>query len=117
MTFAEACGVIDHITYKPGWRFAATMPEPDILHLTLAYASVDARPELAGTTASLMNTVRRPLSYMTGELLLQEIEDLIMQTEQHEAQEWLRYRGRLLNNPHNPKGPGRPGLPPIHIPS
>lgn len=105
--YSQAKAVVEAIQYKPGWKISLT---PGQINITfMALDSVDQECE----TEVTINSSFDPLWFRTEEKLLAFVREAITQAELHERDEWFRYNGELLDDPH---GPGRHGRVEINLP-
>lgn len=107
LTVKQAFAIVAAVTYKPGWRVTLE-PDPFPGHVVLR-VSVDMVP--AGMTVSppghnvvkvqvTGTQVLGPLDQLTEERLLNEIQRQIQAMEMHEVDEWLKYKGKHVREPH-----------------
>lgn len=101
MTFDECKAIVEKFTYKPNWRFVVEKgdgkPHMLVAHVT-ELDSVDP--------AKTLNCKRGIFIYegadATYEDLRAIVRSLIFWHERHEQEEWLRYDGKRLSEPHPP---------------
>jgi hypothetical protein len=92
--------VLEGVTYKPGWSFHVTSFE-QVLYLEAHHAEVDSRDG-----HDLPDFARRiPIRWPTysaddDEAILAWVRHCIHEWEVHEADEWLRYQGEHVHDPH-----------------
>ncbi len=104
MTYDQAEYIIKAFTYKPGWQFIAS-PMPSIvegidLRLIIISQTIDARPEHNGNVAQVQMFFDLTISHMTEEMIIEHVQNIIKGLELHEMDEWLRYDGELVVDPH-----------------
>lgn len=99
MTIEEAERIIRGITYKTGWKITANM-RGNLFSISLVYPGLDSRPEFLNESVKLGNNFSCDLQFLTEQILLCNVQELIKKTELHESDEWLRYQGKLLRDPH-----------------
>lgn len=104
MTPAEAIDVISRITYRPGWRLTA---EHEPLSGSLVFHSGAEEPDAEDPSGVGMISVVYTSSIPPAELakldlhgLLRYVFDAVAKRALHEVEEWLRYEGRPVYEPH-----------------
>lgn len=104
MDIAEA---VSGLSYKPGWRF------------NLEYGS-GGRYWLCITAAVLHSQTLQPVTFEVKRIIprialddlvafLSWWEDILAETEFHELREFARYKGELIDDPHESKPAGGSG--------
>lgn len=103
MTFAELCEIVARITYKPAWVVKVYDVQPDTAYqITLNYQTTDSGGEADGpiTISSTTLIPYESLTHLQSAAIVTEVRRLILRAELHEVDEWLRYRGEQVKNPH-----------------
>ena len=103
--------IVAEITYKPTWEFSvAAVPhfgsDGSLLPIRMLclYARLTA-PDVTNPENTVHISSFRQLPYedidgWSDELLIQYVRDFVRSAEMHEVDEWFRFRGIPLVNPH-----------------
>jgi 5-methylcytosine-specific restriction endonuclease McrA len=101
----DVAAVIEGITYKPGWRLSVTRRQdylfggsPGVNLLRITAEVPDARHPGRTTTVTADNFI--PEYVDSEEHLLRWVRHALTQVELHERDEFFRYQGDLVNDPH-----------------
>lgn len=104
MTLTEAQQIIEGITYKIGTTVRIIRSyNTDIIQLGVGTIKPDV---LTFKENPLINTITITPEYlvqMTEKDLIREIKYIIVRLELHEVDEWLKYKGVCVTNPHPTK--------------
>jgi len=106
MTEAEAIDVVSKLKYKPGSRFNCWRADGmDAIQITISLQVEDAcywkekeKPVIPILTQAFL--VYEALNGMTERDFLDWIKYQTHLMERHESTEWLRFDGKLLEDPH-----------------
>ena len=106
MTWQEAVNLVKGITYKKGWKIEL-LPIHDDHAFILAIKATHPdsqqwdRPEPDRILISSQQAIDlHRLHSMSAEDFCMIIRSIVLRMEAHEADEWLRFDGKQLNNPH-----------------
>ena len=100
---AEFRGIVDAITYKPGWSFLLGRDgERWFLQASVSTESdLTADPTRRTADRTPWKSGKRYLSpFMCRQEVVGVVFSLIQDAEMHEVREWFRYRGASIFNPH-----------------
>ena len=100
MKSEDALRMIERLTYKPGWTFAASLYNQDILHVECRMPDVPCTKE-RGKTYTLQFTKDLNLASLTDAGLLVMIYEMLDWAERHECKEWFKLDGVRVVDPHN----------------
>lgn len=112
LSYTDAKAVVASIKYKPDWIIKVqpswlTKPGcvPHSVDLQIMFTALDSINQEQETYVFI--DVPMPLDVVnTEDKVVTFVREAITQAEAHERDEWLRYKGELLDDPH---GPGRNG--------
>jgi hypothetical protein len=93
---------LKRVTYKPGWNFSVDVhPTGDFIFVINREAEDAYDPS---KTVTLHSTQIVPVEslYYSEETWFGTIKQLILDTEFHELDEWLKFDGQMCHNPHVP---------------
>jgi hypothetical protein len=101
--------LLERITYKPGWRFEVSSSygstgSPDAISLYAYHRQPDANR--SGEMVQLVcptSWTEDELSDLTDAQLVDRIRRLIIEAEMHEVEEWLKFDGICVVDPHPPR--------------
>ena len=100
MNIQEALSVMAQVTYKPGWRIEYAQQSSVHLTIKLLAPPWPDTMQMGGIVElEFFNTFNVALMRNRGKLL-KAIRRLCHQAECHEADEWLKYQGVMVHNPH-----------------
>ena len=105
MDIETAQAIVAKLTYKPGWElecYPQGEPAGGVV-LRFGKSELDSEINDGKTTKPLMlatTLASAVLNQMSESGLLQFIFDTVVQRELHEIEEWLRYDGNPLKEPH-----------------
>lgn len=101
MTHVEFMSLISSMSYKPGYELGCK-PNFSNTHLVLSmhYQTKDAVKEEQATVHLERKILPEVLNAMDHLKALQFIKSFIHDVEAHEADEWLKIRGRQIYDPH-----------------
>jgi hypothetical protein len=88
--------VISKLSYKPGWSFSYE-------HRTRATLVIHATVQHSKTLDTVRFDIRRVIPEIasgSAEAFLSWWEDMLIEAEIHEAREFARYDGQLVDDPH-----------------
>jgi hypothetical protein len=99
---AERVGrVLAGVTYKPGWSFAATAYDGGALYIEAFHTETDSRNGTELPAFARRIPLRWPIyTASTDEGVLAWVRHCIHEWEVHEADEWLRFDGNHVHDPH-----------------
>ncbi len=96
----EAIEIVKSFTYKPGfgiWAFS----DDHRLRFVVWHPTKDARdPEKRETLQTVRSMPIDELKDATVETIKQKVLEVVTENELHERDEWLKWNGMHLNNPH-----------------
>jgi len=103
----EVIEILSKITYKPGYVLKVHQSNGlvtfnvrlETLDADLAHDPMGTKHMIALNFVSAFN----PLEYDVAEHLVQDVKELIRNFEIHEMNEWLKYDGTLVTQPHPEK--------------
>ena len=101
MTIDEANEIAAALIYKPGWGIELSQRGGD-LELRMSMLVPDSRTA-AGESIQVRANKTIDLRYLClfdENQFVNWVFDQIMRLERHEAQEWFRLRGELVDDPH-----------------
>lgn len=105
MTVADVAAVVARLSYKPGWSFAAETREPEgacpFLRVSIDVDAVDSRSWPVWKTTRIEHRQYVPL-YLFEEpgAVVEYFRRWVIEAETHEAMEFLRLDGALVEDPH-----------------
>ena len=100
MTMQEALSIMEGVTYKPGWRIGYTQSS-DVHLLVTLFAPPWADTVNKGNMIELQFSDTFNVAKMGHRgKLLKAVRRLCHYAECHEADEWLRYDGTMVHDPH-----------------
>lgn len=101
LTYSEAAAIMNSFTYKPNcditWNRAGFYPRDDAITVTLRYHV----PDVSDSKEEITLTTRFTVPLFRDEqwfkkVLLEKITDM----EHHERDEWFKFNGKAMHNPH-----------------
>lgn len=92
--------VLDDLEYKPDWAFMMGLEWPATLYLTRRVPD-STRPDHPMVKVIAAVIVPPPMRTGNGYTFLQWVKGEIRKQEIHEMDEFLRYKGELLHDPHH----------------
>jgi hypothetical protein len=98
-------GILKKITYKEGWEFRAQRsPGWEAVEVSISYLNKDATGKTPGENYLALRIAipMYELSHMSHpeKYLMHRIFEGIRQAEMHEIDEWLKFDGVHVNDPH-----------------
>lgn len=84
------------ITYKPGWEFKVEIQHRRPILIIKAY--VQHSETLEWVTFDIKRLIPRSVSDEAQ--FIDWVEDMVDEAEHHETREFFRYKGTLVDNPH-----------------
>ncbi len=99
MTKDEALAVLNGMTYKPGRTFQI-QDQGDHILLRISWVGADARRPAPCTTNVLYTCVVPYSDVWTAEGVKQHLLLWLRRLERHELDEWLKFDGERLTDPH-----------------
>jgi len=101
MTGTEAMDIIDSISYKPNFELRARMDNLNLdMLLDISYSTQDSthavykEARIASSNILDIGRLEHP------EEVVDWVKDMITIAEHHERDEWFKYKGELVNDPH-----------------
>jgi hypothetical protein len=92
---------IRDLSYKPGWKFTLNYRSTG-RHSIWVTAKVQHSATLEWVTFDFERLIPRSV-YDDLDSFLEWVEDITLEAEFHELREVLRYKGNLVNDPHDSK--------------
>lgn len=103
MTPLEIIGIVNEISYKPGWSIIVAEEAPFVTVQIDVSAQTEAALDSTKTDGT-RTPWRSGKKYLSTAMCRQEIVGacfgMISDAESHEMREWFRYRGASIYNPH-----------------
>lgn len=91
-------------TYRPGWEFElipmANMQDTLALHITARVPAVDPPHQVIPIEFTLAITNIESLLKHPKDYLFHALKSAIYRLESHEFDEWFKYRGKHVTDPH-----------------
>lgn len=103
MKFEEAREVISAVTYKPGWSFRLEKIDQNghwFLQVCVDETATAAVDVQTGDRAAWRGGKFLISQHMTRNELVRTAHKAVVSAEMHELDEYFRYRGRAIFNPH-----------------
>lgn len=106
--------MIENFTYKPGYELTLVVPEvaridgmslfpdgtqPAILHIR-CYVPDSTRPPHDPTLIQFQALIPPYMEDREERVKLHYLREILREFEMHELDEWFRYKGELVNDPH-----------------
>jgi len=93
--------ILSKITYKPGYILKSYINDG----LVTFNVRIETQDADAPTEKIILNfsSVFNPIDYFSAAQLVEYVQSMIQQFELHEMNEWLKYDGALVTEPHPEK--------------
>ncbi len=104
MTPDEAVAVVESISYKPNWKIMAThnVDQFAVVMCVMHKAEDTYHPGVEIPVVLTKTLHNLSLERSHGEdFLLEEVHRMIREVELHELDEWFKYKGQRIYDPHN----------------
>lgn len=115
LNYIQAKTVVEAFQYKPDWEislkpawYTESVFARNSVRLEVRFTAIDSTDPDQERDTDVLFDVTFDLDLMPGEdALVDFVRQTITQAEMHERDEWLRYKGELLDDPHRPGRDGR----------
>src|ERR1700756_2703121 len=102
--FIELEEICESLSYKPGWSFLAGIARPSSLgYYTLTITAAVQHSETGEPVTFDIRRVIPHVSLSSTEAFVSWVEDMLAEAEIHEMREFFRYKGKLVDSPHESK--------------
>jgi len=103
MDVFAASAIVSEISYKPGWEIWSDAYGDHLLVKVRARVQDSRAAEIREIVLTQDLAIdARLLAVLDEPALVDHVFGRLLEIERHEAQEWYRYRGVLVNDPHGP---------------